>query len=64
LISDEVIKSPCILICVLDSDDSCQGCYRSAQEITDWSTLSTDDRKNVLVAVKDRYQQLNTHLLL
>lgn len=64
MISDEVIKSPCILICVLDSDDICQGCYRSAQEITDWSTLSTDDRKNVLVTVKGRYQQLNTHLLL
>ena len=62
--SDELIKSPCILICVLDENDICQGCYRNAQEITDWSELSAEGRKSVLVNVKGRYKQLNSHLLL
>lgn len=62
--SDELVKSPCIFICVLDENDICQGCYRNAQEITDWSELSTDARKSVLVSVKDRVKRLNKHLLL
>ncbi len=37
-------KSPCISICVLDEEDICTGCFRSAQEITDW-TMSSDAKK-------------------
>ena len=62
--SEELVKSPCILICVLDENDVCEGCYRNAREITDWSGLSTQDRKSVLVNVKQRYKQMNKHLLL
>ena len=28
--------SPCISVCLLDDQGICVGCYRSAQEITDW----------------------------
>lgn len=62
--SEEIVKSPCVLICVLDENDVCEGCYRSAQEITDWSVLSMQERRAVLVNVNDRYRQLNKHLLL
>jgi len=62
--SEEIVKSPCVLICVLDENDVCQGCYRSAKEITDWSVLSMQERRVVLVNVNDRYRQLNKHLLL
>ena len=58
------IKSPCISVCVLNEDDVCEGCYRSAQEITDWSALSLEAKKAVMSNVKRRFKQLNNHLLL
>ncbi len=64
--SEEVVevKSPCISVCVLNEDDICEGCYRSAREITDWSVLSLEDKQDVMVNVKQRFKQLNKHLLL
>lgn len=64
--SDEVvdIKSPCISVCVLNDEDVCEGCYRSAQEITDWSVLSVEAKKVVMKSVKRRFKQFNKHLLL
>ena len=64
--SDNVVevKSPCISVCVLNEEDVCEGCYRSAQEITDWSVLSVEDKQAVMGNVKVRFKQLNKHLLL
>ena len=47
-------KSPCISICVLDEDDICQGCYRSAEEITDWFMASDAQKKAVIERAKER----------
>ncbi|WP_101759349.1 DUF1289 domain-containing protein [Oceanicoccus sp. KOV_DT_Chl] len=60
----EEVKSPCISVCVLNEDDVCEGCYRSAQEITDWSVLSNTEKQSVMVEVRQRFKQLNKHLLL
>ena len=54
--SDEP-KSPCISICVLDDDDICQGCYRTAEEITDWFMSSTDDKREVLWRCRERMSE-------
>ncbi|ARN76051.1 DUF1289 domain-containing protein [Oceanicoccus sagamiensis] len=64
--SDDVVevKSPCISVCVLNEEDVCEGCYRSAQEITDWSVLSLQDKQAVMGNVKQRFKQFNKHLLL
>jgi len=62
--SDTEIKSPCISICVLNPGDICEGCYRSAQEITDWSVLSDPEKRAVMVRVRKRFKDLNKHLLL
>jgi predicted Fe-S protein YdhL (DUF1289 family) len=59
-----VVKSPCISICVLNEEDVCEGCYRSAQEITDWTELSNPQKEQVLVKVSERFKALNKHLLL
>lgn len=58
------VASPCVSICVLDDADICMGCYRSAQEITDWSELSGDQKQRVMVEVRGRFKLLNKHLLL
>lgn len=58
------VKSPCIAVCMLNADDICEGCYRSSQEITDWSVLSNAQKRTVMVEVRARFQRLNTHQLL
>ncbi len=60
----EEVKSPCISVCVLNEDDVCEGCYRTAQEITDWSQLSNEQKQLVMKHVKERFKKLNKHLLL
>jgi len=47
VILTEEVRSPCISVCVLDENDICDGCYRSAQEITDWIELSIPQKKAV-----------------
>ncbi|EPJ46324.1 MAG: hypothetical protein OFPII_21390 [Osedax symbiont Rs1] len=42
------VASPCIRNCCLNEDDICLGCYRSLQEICSWSSLSNQDRGQVL----------------
>ncbi len=42
--------SPCISVCLLDEDDICVGCYRSANEITEWFTASAEVKREMLRA--------------
>ena len=53
----ERVKSPCISVCVLDEDDICSGCYRSALEITDWMMMSDERKREVLVRCAERARQ-------
>lgn len=52
-------KSPCISVCVLDDADICQGCYRSASEITDWFMASDDEKRAILVRAQERLEASN-----
>jgi|TARA_B110000503_G_scaffold34861_2_gene56882 predicted Fe-S protein YdhL (DUF1289 family) len=54
--SDATPKSPCISVCVLDDDDICMGCYRSANEITDWSMGSDEQKREILRKARERLQ--------
>ena len=47
-------QSPCVSICVLDENDVCLGCYRSANEITDWFMASTDEKREILKRANQR----------
>ena len=42
------VASPCIGVCVLNAEDLCEGCYRSAEEITRWIALDDEARRAVL----------------
>lgn len=56
-------KSPCVSICVLSEDDICQGCFRSAQEITDWFMSSNEEKRAILErAVKRRDESVTIRL--
>ena len=48
--------SPCISICALDEEDICQGCFRSAEEITDWMMASAGEKQMILDRSRERMQ--------
>lgn len=52
--SDTEPRSPCISVCVLDDADICAGCYRSAEEITDWFMASNEQKREVLRLAAER----------
>jgi predicted Fe-S protein YdhL (DUF1289 family) len=47
-------SSPCVSICILDENDICTGCYRSAGEITDWMMASPEKKRAILTRVEKR----------
>ena len=47
MIEDEP-QSPCISVCLLDEQNICQGCFRSADEITDWLMASPRQKREIL----------------
>ena len=48
------IGSPCISVCVLDEQDICQGCFRSATEITDWFMASEEEKLAIIHRAVER----------
>jgi predicted Fe-S protein YdhL (DUF1289 family) len=48
------LASPCISVCLLDEQDICLGCYRSAEEITDWFMASPAEKRAILQRARDR----------
>lgn len=56
--------SPCVSICALDENDICMGCYRSAEEITDWFMASATKKREMLALAKARREADNPIKLL
>ncbi len=49
------ILSPCIGVCTLDADDrTCIGCFRTADEIARWSSMSDVERVQVVLQLRLR----------
>ena len=48
------LRSPCVSICALDENNVCLGCYRTGQEITDWGSMTNDQRREVMQLVSER----------
>ncbi|WP_082760114.1 DUF1289 domain-containing protein [Agrobacterium bohemicum] len=43
------METPCINICSLNTPDgSCAGCYRSIDEIMNWSRYTDDERRKIM----------------
>ncbi len=53
--SRDEIESPCVRVCVVHPEARiCTGCFRSIDEITRWSKMSAEDRREVMEALPDR----------
>lgn len=61
--NDNGPQSPCISICVLDDKDICQGCFRSAREITDWFMESADGKQEIIERAIARRKESSTIFL-
>jgi len=49
------IESPCVRVCVVHPEARiCTGCYRSIDEITRWTKMSAEARREVMEALPDR----------
>lgn len=51
------VPSPCNSVCALDAHTGyCQGCWRTLDEITAWSTLSDDAKTALWLQLRSRSQ--------
>jgi predicted Fe-S protein YdhL (DUF1289 family) len=51
----ERIETPCINVCSIDPDDGlCEGCRRTADEITRWTAMDAAERRRIMAELKDR----------
>lgn len=53
-VESEVVNSPCVSVCALDENDLCVGCYRTGVEISQWGSMSPEEKRNVIDLVKER----------
>jgi len=53
-VDPEIIRSPCISICVFNEDDYCVGCKRSMNEISRWSRYSAEMRTAIILDLVER----------
>jgi hypothetical protein len=51
------IVSPCLNVCKIEND-VCIGCFRTLDEISVWSKLSTLKRNEIMKLVKKRGSQM------
>ena len=53
------IESPCVQICVVHPETRiCTGCYRTIDEITDWSRMTPEARRTIMDDLPTRADQL------
>jgi predicted Fe-S protein YdhL (DUF1289 family) len=52
--SDKSAQSPCIGNCCLDDDLTCLGCFRSLEEIKEWSVVDEHRRRVILQNARER----------
>lgn len=51
------VPSPCVRNCCLNDDDICLGCFRSIEEITQWSAADDEQRRQFLINAAQRREQ-------
>ena len=56
--------SPCVSVCALDENDLCMGCYRTADEITDWFMANAAQKRKILARAAQRREEDNPIKLL
>lgn len=56
--SSDKVRSPCVNVCALDDNDICIGCQRSGDEILRWTSMTNEQRRDVLHNVVEREKKV------
>lgn len=51
------VASPCVKVCVLDARNVCVGCGRTIDEISQWSRLTEEQRRLVVIRAQQRRRE-------
>ena len=54
---EEAVPSPCVGVCILDSQGSCEGCLRTGAEIAAWPSMSGDVQTALLETLALRWAE-------
>ncbi len=55
----EETLSPCIGVCVMNSDTNlCEGCFRTLDEIAGWWDYSVQEKKKIMTRTQERCQRI------
>ena len=57
LASTGAVGSPCVSVCRMGADGLCEGCWRSLDEIAEWSGLDDAERRVVWQRLAQRARQ-------
>lgn len=53
-VKEKPVSSPCVSVCALDDEDVCTGCYRTLEEIGDWSEMDNSRKREVIALASQR----------
>jgi hypothetical protein len=56
--TSDKVRSPCVSVCALDENDICIGCHRSGDEILRWTSMTNEERRDVLRLVAEREKKV------
>lgn len=54
------MKSPCIKICKVTKDIYCDGCFRTIEEISNWSQYTNLEKEIILYSIEERKKLFST----
>ena len=52
------ISTPCIGVCQYNEEEFCAGCFRSSKEISEWATMSKEEKLKVIEILPSRMEDL------
>ena len=55
---DNQFSTPCIGVCQYDNEDICKGCFRTLDEISNWSLLTEKQRQEIMQELNQRAESL------
>ncbi len=50
--------SPCIGVCQYNEEELCSGCFRTSQEISEWSDMTIKDKNKIINLLPSRMEDL------
>ena len=52
------ISSPCIGVCQYNNEEVCSGCFRTLEEISQWTKISDVEREKIMDELDARMEKL------